>query len=71
MGFLALLYSTHLTFSGKQFPDLYGKGAYQGIYREAFFDIEMINKTKLQKLQLDLLKWYEPRAKNKLVDWKG
>ena len=36
MGFIALIYSTHLTFSEADFPDRYGGGAYKEMYRSVY-----------------------------------
>ena len=63
MGFIALAYSTHLTFSGAHFPDRYGGGAYKDIYRSAFAGREFANDPKDMSLKFELLKLYEPRAK--------
>ena len=63
MGFIALAYSTHLTFSGADFSDRYGGGAYKDMYRSAFSGREFVNDSKDMSLKFELLKLYEPRAK--------
>ena len=63
MGFIALAYSTHLTFSGANFSDRYGGGAYKDMYTSAFSGREFVNDSKDMSLKFELLKLYEPRAK--------
>ena len=64
MGFIALIYSTHLTFSEADFPDRYGGGAYKEMYRSAFTGREFVSGSKDMNLKFELLQLYEPRAKN-------
>ena len=62
MGFIALVYSTHLTFSGADFSNRYGGGVYKDMYRSAFSGKEYVNQSKDMRLKFELLKLYEPRA---------
>ena len=64
LGILALAYSTWLTFSGEKFADRYGEPSTKRIYNYSFHSVGSNNFDHAEKLLLDILRTYEPRAKH-------
>jgi len=73
VGFASLIYSTRVSFSGEQFPEVYGDQAIRSVYRAAFYGDDFVKVISDQKGRVrksltnayDLLKVYEPLASKK------
>jgi len=65
LGIVALGYSTHLTFAGSQFPDLYGDGSLRATYRYAFLGESPKNPNDISPDALYLLRRYEWRLSSR------
>jgi hypothetical protein len=61
MGLAALLYSTRVTFSGRDFPNVYGGGAISDTYRAAWGMPPPADPAKVDQIRLRLLQAYDPQ----------
>lgn len=65
LGVLALGFSTHLTFAGARFPDIYGDGSYSEAYRIVLRGETPNHGDKVDQDAVYLLRRYEWRAASK------
>ena len=59
MGFVALAYSTRITFSGREFPRRYGDGSIRSTY-EVFYSDTKADRSSSNDYALELLRRYSP-----------
>lgn len=62
LGGVAIIYTTRLSLSGKNFSEVYGDGSMQMTYRFAFRNGYPVDMPKVQCRHLKLLRVFEPLA---------
>jgi hypothetical protein len=68
LGVAALAYSTHLSLSGSNFPEIYGDGLLRATYRMAFNARANLPRDQINDDALYLLRRYEPHAFRRASD---
>ncbi|MFH1790415.1 MAG: hypothetical protein ABH885_00300 [Candidatus Omnitrophota bacterium] len=63
LGIVAILFSTRISLSGKEFSDLYGDGTTRMTYRFVFRNGKDVDMGKVSEEQVRLLRIFEPLAK--------